>query len=164
MYGPFQLPILPLEALLVMVVSSIIFFLSVCVIKTVEEMIKITSGGYSRMNSWTERRFFHLRTRVLYLCEWSENYHLGIGEIESQYLEIIVLSPNRFVTIHSPSPFSSVGWRWKSFQCVFNVRGGYILREMEIYLIIWERLFAPYYIYWGAGAGFQWITIIATRE
>ncbi len=47
MYGPFQLPILPIKALQVMVISSIIFFLTVCVIKTVEEMIKITSGGYT---------------------------------------------------------------------------------------------------------------------
>lgn len=47
MTGLFSLPIVPIEAVLVMLVSTVLFFPAICVVKMFEEMIKIVTGGYS---------------------------------------------------------------------------------------------------------------------
>jgi hypothetical protein len=47
MTGLYSLPIVPIEAVLVMLISTVLFFPAVCVVKMFEEMIKIVTGGYS---------------------------------------------------------------------------------------------------------------------
>lgn len=37
----------PIEAVIVVLISSVLFIPAFCVVKMVEEMIKITTGGYS---------------------------------------------------------------------------------------------------------------------
>jgi hypothetical protein len=47
MTGLFSIPIVPIEAVLVMLISTVLFFPALCVVKMFEEMIKIVTGGYS---------------------------------------------------------------------------------------------------------------------
>ena len=47
MTGLFSIPIVPIEAVLVMLISTVLFFPTLCVVKMFEEMIKIVTGGYS---------------------------------------------------------------------------------------------------------------------
>ena len=37
----------PIEAVVIVLISSVLFIPAFCVVKMVEEMIKITTGGYS---------------------------------------------------------------------------------------------------------------------
>jgi hypothetical protein len=55
MTGLYSLPIVPIEAVLVMLISTILFVPAVCVVKMFEEMIKIVTGGYS--NKPPKRRY-----------------------------------------------------------------------------------------------------------
>ncbi len=43
----YSLPVVPIEAVLVMLISTVLFFPAICFVKMFEEMIKIVTGGYS---------------------------------------------------------------------------------------------------------------------
>jgi hypothetical protein len=55
MTGLFSLPIVPIEAVLVMLISTVLFLPAICVVKMFEEMIKVVTGGYS--DQPTKRRY-----------------------------------------------------------------------------------------------------------